>query len=393
MTDTYTPSALQAEKWSAEFFQYGLQNMFFADFIGDPSPIEDQEGKPSEIEISTSRNALIQVKMDLLGGIGDKVTFPQLAPLALNGRVQLGTDTTAMVLEGYEEAISAYSWKATLKEWGHSVRDTGALARKQPAFSWDTGMRMALGEWFGTKLDQATYAALAGIAFTGDNSKALLAANAPAGTARKLTGGTAAGTFTPRTTDAGIASGEYLSLEMISYARKSIRTQQPLIRPIRISGQDWYFLFISPTQAYDLKSDAGASVVHTWGEAMKYAMPRGEKNPLFTKAMGAWDGVLIFEYDGVQTRTGDGGSEVLTSVGNTFDTGDNAASGRKIARGLFCGATACVHAYGSKPKFVGKKFDYDRLEGLSVQTLVSVEKPEFNSVDYGVMVLDTAVSS
>jgi len=387
MADTYTPSALQAVKWSAEFFKYGLQNMFFGDFIGDPASIEDHEGRPSEVQIGTDPNALIQMKMDLAAGPGGSVVFPQLAPLAGKGRAYLTTDTTSMTLEGNEEAISAYSWTATLKEWAHAVRDEGPLTRRLAAFDWDPATRKALGLWFGVNMDAMTYAAMAGLAFTTDNSKALVAQRTPSAT-RKITGGCKAGTVTIHTTDAALDSEEYMCLEIISKARQKAKAAEPIIRPIRSGGRDWYYMFISPRQAWDLKNNVGVSTGPTWDSAQKYASERGSDNPLFTKALGAWDGVMLFEYDKIASRTGAGGS----TAPEVFETADPVSIGTTAHRAVLCGASAVVHAYGSQPKFVGKRFDFDRLNGQSVQTQISVEAPYFNSVDYGKMVVDTAVS-
>jgi len=45
------------------------------------------------------------------------------------------------------------------------------------------------------------------------------------------------------------------------------------------------------------------------------------------------------------------------------------------------------------PDFVDKTFEYDTQKGRCLQTIVAIDRPEFNSIDYGVMSVDTAAST
>ena len=389
-TPTTTTADLIAAQWSKDFFRYGMHNMFFGKFIGNPLKIGYTEQTPSTATILTDPNALIQMKMEMNHLPGDGITFPIVPPLTGHGRVATTGAPTTGSLEAHEEGILNYAWKATLKQWGHATKDINRLTRKHAAFEWDSIARMSLAQWFGRALDEATYSALAGLAYVGDDvtpgdvgGSDLVAQATPS---RKLTGGMTAGTYTSRVTDAVIGVGEFMCLEMISDARRLAVLSEPTIRPIIIDGQPWYMMFLSPMQCADLKNNAGVSTGYTWGDAQMYAAKRGPKNPLFTHAMGAWDGVLLYEYQGCASRLGDGAGAGIT---NTFDGADVVTNTVTANRALFCGACAAVHAYGSMPKFVRKDFDYEMQHGLSVQTLIDVGRPEFNAVDYGVMVVDS----
>ena len=398
--DTLTGAGNIAEQWSKEFFAYGMKNMFFSRFIGKPTKLIHAGKRPSQATIQTDPNSLIQLKMELMKEAGEAITFPIIAPLTGHGRVATPAALTTGSLEDHEEGILNYSYRQELCDWGHATRDQGPMTRQQASWDWDTVARQILALWFGQAMDAATYSALAGIAYVGDDEKPadaggtpLIAAAAPS---RKVTGGMKGGTFTAKATDALCDDEEYMCLEMIDHAKYTAVSTEPIMRPIIIDGQPWYLMFISSGQAKDLRANAGAGTGVIWSDVQMNANLRGLKNPLFTNALGAYNGVLLFEYQRCQTRIGvDGNQQNL--VKNAFDAGDVLPvatwpeDGRSMHRGLFCGAGAAVHAYGAKPTFIRKDFDYGRQHGLAVNMLVGVGKPVFNAVDYSVMVVDTAV--
>lgn len=408
-TDTIISAGNIGEQWSADFFRYGLKNMFFSKFIGKPMKNLFYAGKkPGSVKILTDPNALIQLKMELLKKKGEAVTFPIIAPLAGHGRVATPAALTTGSLESHEEGVTDYSYRLELCDWGHATRDEGPLTRQQAAWDPDRVARTALELWFGQALDHATYCALAGLAFTGDDATpadvggtALVAAAAPS---RKLVGGMKSGTFTARTTDAVLDDQEYMCFEIIDEAKAQAVEDEPIMRPIIIDGQPWYMMFMSPGQARDLRANAGASTGIVWKDAQMYASTRGKANPLFTNALGAYNGVLLYEYQRCHMRCNESGADDAIAwtpavEGNYFDTSDILPTAtwegtlRFAHRALFCGACAAAHAWGKKPEFVGKNFDYGRQHGFAVKMLIGVGRPEFNSVDYGVMVVDTAATS
>ena len=397
MASSNITSALIVQQWSKDFFKYGLSKMFFSRFIGKFGQAFDPAMGDKQVTIMSDPNALIQVKMDLSRTRGDTITFPMLAPLSGNGRVQAADATNGSgkrTLEGNEEAIEQYSWPITLFEWAHAIRTIGKLMERQPAFSVSDSMQAALGLWYAKALDQATYQVMAGITMEDDDSVAILTGTAPS---RKLTGGCAEGTVTYRTTDAAVAADEYMCFEMIDRARQMAEddSSNQTIRPIIIDGQETYMMFMSAQQATDLRNDAGGSVNLTWKEAQMNANTRGRSNPIFRNFLGFYRDVALFEYPFIDVattggeRTGIGG----TAATEVFDGADYLASGVVGHRALFCGAQAAVHAYGSMPKVVDETFEYKTQKGRSLQNIIAIGRPVFDLVDYGVMVVDTAVTS
>jgi len=343
-------------------------------------------------------NAIVQVKMDLSRGIGDTITFPMLAPLTGYGRVQKATavqggsgQNTVRSLEGNEESFTQYSWSTTLFEWAHAVRTIGKLMERQPAFNVRDSVTANLGLWWAKVLDLATYNSMAGISMVDDGTTVqIITGTAPS---RLLVGGTKAGTTTFRTADANLDAAEYMSFEMIDEARRQAMddSSNQTLRSIIVGGREMYYMFLHPKQVRDLRYDAGASVNITWKEAQMNAAARSKENPIFHSSLGIYNDVALFEYPRVASRAGTGAGEDLDT--NTFDTGDVVKSGTTAYRALFCGAGAAVHAYGSMPDFVDETFEYKTQKGRSLQTIMAIGRPEFNSIDYGVMSVDTAAST
>ena len=391
--------ALIVKNWSKDFFKYGLSKMYFSKFIGSWGQAFDPAMGDKQVTIMSDPNALIQVKMDLSRERGDTITFPMLAPLSGNGRAQLATAVTGSprAIEGNEEAINSYSYSITLLEWAHAVRTIGKLMERQTAFSVSDSMTAALGLWWARILDRTTYKAMAGLAQADAASVAILAASVPS---RKISGGCSAGTFSytsGATADSSLGQTDYMCFEIIDTARQlaQVDTSGPTMRPIIVDGDEMYFMFMSSQQATDLRNDAGASVNMTWKEAQMHANVRGRNNPIFKNALGFYRDVALFEYPFIDVattggkRTGAGGA----TPAELFDGTDAFASGVIGHRALFCGAQAAIHAYGSMPKMVDETFEYKTQTGRSLQNIIAIGRPEFNSVDYGVMAVDTAVTA
>lgn len=102
---------------------------------------------------------------------------------------------------------------------------------------------------------------------------------------------------------------------------------------------EFFVMFVGTNTARHIKNDAN------WAEARREALERGKQNPIFTGALGFWDGVLLLD---VKTDTARQ-SGVLTSkskfvgFGNvkTFDLSTYAGSANQETEiNLLCGAGA-----------------------------------------------------
>ena len=135
------------------------------------------------------------------------------------------------------------------------------------------------------------------------------------------------------------------------------------VQPIRIDGRETYVMVIDPYQARDLRRDP------KWLEAQQHANVRGEKNPIFSGAMGVYEGVVIHECLRVpRTETGSGGAPV--------------------GHALFLGAQACIMAEGEAPRWDEKNFDYENQYGVAISRMFGLKKAQFkydgtNYTDFG----------
>lgn len=143
-------------------------------------------------------------------------------------------------------------------------------------------------------------------------------------------------------------------------------TKSYKMKPIRVDGKDYYVLLLHPEAAYDLAQDS------TWRNAQQYANIRGEDNPIFSGALGVYDGVIVHEHEGITTAADGGGASVA------------------YARNLFLGAGAACHAKVDDMSWVEKTFDYGNKLGIAAGQIYGVARSTFDSKDYAVMQYLTA---
>jgi len=98
-----------------------------------------------------------------------------------------------------------------------------------------------------------------------------------------------------RTSMATLARTDYFGIDEISRIKYYLEHQGA--KPLMLStdgktGQKvpFYACIISEADAFRLQADAD------WRSAQATALPKGYTNPLFTGALGAWNGVLVYKY-------------------------------------------------------------------------------------------------
>lgn len=138
-------------------------------------------------------------------------------------------------------------------------------------------------------------------------------------------------------------------------------TKSYKMKPIRVEGKDYYVLLLHPEAAYDLAQNS------TWINAQQYANVRGSDNPIFSGALGVYDGVVVHEHEGITTAADGGGASV------------------KYARNLFLGAGAACHAKVDNMSWVEKTFDYGNKLGIAAGQIYGVGMSTFDSKDYAVI--------
>lgn len=320
-----TNNALTKKAWEETLFRDVVKKSYLERFRGDNS------------------NALVHSNTALTKQKGDVVNFGIRMRLAGAGV------TSGQTLEGNEESLTTHSFDVALERYRHGVRDNGALDRQRAMFSIDSESELAIKDWGTEKLDELGFDAIL---------------NSPTRVFYSTAGAAPLTTATEATAKAALTANSVIFPKLLSFAKTwamtgGNRSQTPL-RPIKVDGKKCLVLLIHPDVGYDLRSNS------EWFQAMREAMPRGSDNPIFRDALGMWNNVIIHEHENV-----------------TIATDAGAGSNVPWAKCVLMGAQALCEAWGKRPSVVQENFDYQEEHGYAIRMTYGVEKPVFNSKDFG----------
>jgi len=112
-----------------------------------------------------------------------------------------------------------------------------------------------------------------------------------------------------------------------------------LAQPLKMSnGSEYYGVVIHPYDAYNLRQDT------KWSQAQRDANLRGETNPIFSGAMGVYNGMIIFVNKGVS----------------------NSSSKSKC---IVFGGETIFRGYGLMPQFQTQSADYNFQQGVAIEAI------------------------
>ncbi len=369
MTATASNASLRRTVWAKELWKNVQDELYFTN-----------NGMMGEDE-----NNVVQIINDLSKQSGDTYTFG--IPSVLTGAGKSGDDT----LESYEEQQTSYAESIAISQIRNAVVLTGKYDEQRSAFDMRTAAKQGLTEWLVRFIEQQVFLKLGGVTVTTltDVNGVVVGANAAWSNTPDLYPqvDTAAGSGSRylcacATGADAMDSSDLLTPALISKAKAKAMQANPMIRPLRIDGSDYYIMFVHPRQAYDLKTNS------VWTQAQREAQVRGDKNPIFTGALGIWDGVIVHSHPMVPFLD-------IDVVGNNFNA---AGTGTDYAvdayRALLCGREAVGFAKCKTDKaWVEKEFDYENQVGFSTSLIGGIQKIMFNSLEYGVIAVDTAATA
>ena len=334
-----------------------------------------EAGKGTEISPLMGENttSIIQVKNEIKSG-GDKIT------VGLRVRPTGAGTSSTQTLEGNEEALTTYSDSLVVDELNHALRvkGNGTISQQRVLFNMRDEARAGLSEWFSDRYSVSFFNQMCG--YTPANTSGLLytGLNTVLAPSSDRHIWTESGTSADE--DLG-STGDEMTLQHISYAKELAQTATTPIRPIMVNGAKKYVCYLHPYQVTDLKIAAQASGSISWADIQLAALAAKDssKNPIYSGAIGEWDGVVLREaYDvtqGVNSSTG--------------------AAISSVRRAVFMGAQAACAAWGkersasSKFKWQEEEFDYGRELGVSGQTIFGLKKTRFNGTDFGTVVISS----
>jgi N4-gp56 family major capsid protein len=312
--------------------------------------------------ISESDNALIQEKTETKKQAGDRVRVT--LRMQLSGDGVIGDAT----LEGNEEKLSTYTDDLLIDQLRHAVRSKGKMTEQRVPFSIRAEAKDGLVDWWADRWDTAYFNQVCGytpqvdLRYTGLN-----AVIAPT-TVIRPTGAN----------DQALGSGNKFTLDLIDSAVATAKTSTPIMRPIKIDGQDYFAMFLHPFQVRDLRTNTGTG---QWLDIQKAAMSGGQikDNPIKTGMLGVYNGVMLYE-----TRRVTQG--VNSSTGAAIST---------VRRAPLVGAQSAIIGFGqgydstTSVNWAEELFDYKNQLGVSAGFIAGLKKTRFNSADFSTIVVST----
>ena len=348
--NTQSISALQAQVWYKDLFADVSTILFMDKFMGE------------------GQNNPIQVITDLTKAPGDTVVVPLTTKLSGAGIAGDGE------LEGNEDEILSYSFSPKLNQLRNAVRLLGRMDEKKVAYNMRSDAKEKLKLWWAERIDKEILAKISGD--TGNNILSDSAfANTPTAPTYSSTVANNRQIFAGGVTAEGsLTTAMKFDTKVIDAAKQQALLSQPKVRPIRLEesaykGQEVYIILVHPYQATDLRQDP------VWNQEQRDANLRGETNPLLSGSLGMHNGCIVHQHE------------------SAYLDADGGSGGASIARAILLGQQAGVFIKGRDSEWVEKSFDYGNKWGVSAGYIFGVQKPVFNSRDYGLITISTAAAA
>ena len=342
MADTsYGVNAPEAVKlWSRKLMREALKQTWLSRFMGEGS------------------DNIIQIYSETQKSEGDRIRAILRMQLTADG---IAGDAT---LEGNEEALTTHTDDLLIDQLRHAVRSAGKMTEQRIPFSVREESRMGLQDWWSGRIDEAGFNQLAG-----RDDVAAIRAGSQAPTVPSANRWLVIGQANTQAGEDALTTGNTMTLTAIDAAQQIAKTAVPMIRPIMIRGEPHYVCFLHPYQVLDLRKDTNPG---QWLDIQKQAQVRGDLNPIFSGALGMYNGVVLHESTRVPT-------------GRTLTT---------ARRAVFCGAQAGFIGYGQEAaggrmSWVEELFDYGNKLGVSAGMIWGMKKTVYNSEDFGSIVISS----
>ena len=307
------PANLVPKVWAKKVWHEGVKDSYFDKFT------------------AMDGSNVVHQNKDLTNVKGDSVVFGLMMNLTGSG-----VEGNRQKLSGSEDTLNIYDFTVQTQLVRNAVSRFEADDQKSQ-YDMLKEIKVVLKQWLSDWLDNKLISRLS---YNPSNGEVLYAS--------------AAGT------QSSITANDKLTTTIISRAKRKAMMHAPKVQPIKVDGMDKYIMLVHPWAARDLKDDP------KWLAAQQNANIRGSKNPIFTGALGEYDGVILYEYERVQT-------------------GNIGASSANVCQNLLLGKQAACFAVSRPAKHIEQTDDYGNIAGNGIAFYGAVEKTNFNGKDYGVI--------
>lgn len=333
--------------WSRDLWEAARDKMFTKRFLG------------------TDENSMIQRITELTKDEkGERALFQLVADLVEDGVI--GDNQR----EGMEEAMQAFWQEITIDLLSHQVKNKGKLSEQKTVIRFRETARNRLAYWLANRIDQLVFLTLSGVSYAYKcdgaarparsplRNLAFAADNTPLTSKRHLMwDGSSLRPSDTTQIDSSFVVSYKMIVDLIAYAKDQY------VRGLDEGGKEYYGLLLKPGSLAQLKKDPD------YQRAVTNALPRGMTNPFFTGGIVTVDGAVLHEHRLVYNTKG-------------------AASGSKWGAGglvdgtrtLLCGAQALAMLDLGPPSWDEENFDYKTKQGISIDKMFGLKKPEFYSI-------------
>jgi len=307
-TSIATSHGLTVEQWNADLFRLYQEQTFFGKFKG------------------VGGKSIVSVKRDLTKQAGDAVTFGFSNTIRGTSGVTGNTPLEGEASGTYtvnNEAMTYNYQRVAIDQLRQSIKIAGLMDEKRVAFNMRNDAKNQLTDWLAYNEDQAIFTAI----------------------------------NTCDTVLTGFVTGTGLTYDAIVDMKKeamfpsddNIATDKKTrkVQPVKIEGGEEYFILgVNPSDAAAFRKSDDFKTFN------QYAADRGMSNPIFTGALGVFNGVIVHEHSSVAV-----GAPVLM------------------------GANAVLLAYGQEIMYGEDTFDYDNQTGFMIGSVRGVALAKHDGTD------------
>ena len=266
VTEFGTGSAQAVKRWCDKLFRESLGKTFIKKFMGK------------------GPDAIIRLLTDLENDAGDEIKYDLRVQDRSNG---VQGDTR---LKGFEAALVFHQDSILINQLrqAHAFR---GMTQQRTVHDLRAEGRASLSDWFAWVYDTLMFAYLAGVAGDSNESAAgILGAGGFAGN----------GLTAPDAAHLVDKTGSAFGLADLDNAIAKAKVTNPRVRPTMDGGNPKYVAVLHPYSIRSLKL-AGTTA---WNTIHENASLRGSNNPIYTGALGEYNGVVLHESEFIP-RVGD----------------------------------------------------------------------------------------
>ena len=348
VTEFASGSAFAVQRWSAELAHETIGKTWFSRLLGD------------------GKDACIRHLKDLSSSAGDTIKYDVRYQNRGDG-VQGDTK-----LDGFEAELDFYQDTVKIDQLrqAHSFR---RMTQQRTVHDLRKEGRDSLSDWFARVFDAMLMHYLTGvIGNSPERVSGIMGSGGFAGNALE----------TPDAAHLIDGSGSTFTLGLLDRAVAAAKVNNPRIRPIMIDGQPKYCASLHPWTVLQMKAATGTT---QWNLIHQNASERSSKNPIYTGALGEYNGVVLHE------------SEYMP-VTNTGTLGDSNGTIHNVLLGAQAGVFAMGNAWdkmdragaggGTYFRYDEERKDYNNEKGVAGASIFGMKKTRFNSTDFGTIRID-----